>query len=138
MHFFGDGQLWDAIVSRGRKAGVDVVMHGWVRDWFDACPAGAVLLLTSATEGFGNVLIEAAAAGFRSVVSSRAMGAADAVVPGVTGELVVGDSVDAYAAAVVAASRETVGNVEPWLRRFSADSSGGILRDALVQTMNHQ
>ena len=133
LHFFGVGPLHKPIVSRAREAGVDVVMHGWVQDWIDECPAGSVVMLTSIVEGFGNVLVEAAAAGFRSVVSSRCMGAADAVVPGITGELIAGDSVDDYAAAVLATSREAVRNVEPWLRRFSFESSGGILRAALVR-----
>jgi glycosyltransferase involved in cell wall biosynthesis len=137
VHFFGLGPLREAVVSRAREAGVNVVMHGWVRDWFDECPAGAVLLITSVLEGFGNVLVEAAAAGFRSVVSSHCLGAADAVVPGITGELVAGNSAEDYAAAVLATCREAVGDVEPWLQRFSLESSGGILRDALLRTANH-
>jgi len=136
LHFFGGGPLHEAVVSRAQEAGVDVVMHGWVQDWIDKCPTGSVVLLTSIVEGFGNVLVEAAAAGFRSVVSSRCMGAADAVVPGITGELIAGDSADDYAAAVLATSRVAVRDVEPWLRRFSLESSGGILRDALVRVAN--
>jgi glycosyltransferase involved in cell wall biosynthesis len=134
VHFFGAGPLHEAVVSRGREVGVDAVMHGWVEDWFDECPAGSVVLLPSIVEGFGNVLVEAAAAGFKSVVSSRCLGAADAVVPGLTGELTAGDSVEDYAAGVLEACREPVGDVEPWLRRFSAESSGRILRDALTRT----
>jgi glycosyltransferase involved in cell wall biosynthesis len=136
VHFFGVGPLHDAIVDRAREAGVDVVMHGWVNNWVDRCPAGSVVLLTSIVEGFGNVLVEAAAAGFRSVVSSRCMGAADAVVPGITGELIAGDSADEYAAAVLASSREPVRDVEPWLQRFSFESSGGVLRNAMLRTAN--
>jgi glycosyltransferase involved in cell wall biosynthesis len=134
VHFFGTGPLHDAIVSRAREAGVDAVMHGWVQDWFDECPTGSVVLLPSTVEGFANVLVEAAAAGFKSVVSSRCMGAADAVVPGITGELIADDSVDDYAAAVLATTRDAVRDVEPWLRRFSFESSGGVLRDALIRT----
>jgi glycosyltransferase involved in cell wall biosynthesis len=136
LHFFGVGPLHEAVVEHARDAGVDVVMHGWVQDWTDESPAGSVLLLTSIVEGFGNVLVEAAAAGFKSVVSSRAMGAADAVLPGITGELIAGDSADDYAAAVLATSREPVRDIEPWLRRFSFESSGGLLRDALVRVAN--
>jgi glycosyltransferase involved in cell wall biosynthesis len=136
VHFFGGGPLSEAIFSRAREAGVDVVMHGWVQDWFNECPAGSIVLLTSVLEGFGNVLVEAAAVGFRSVVSSRCMGVGDAVVPGITGELTAGDSADDYAAAVLATSRDAVCDVEPWLRRFSFESSGGILRDALIRVAN--
>lgn len=134
VHFFGSGPLCDAIVSRSAEASVDVVMHGWVERWFDHCPPGSVVLLTSVLEGFGNVLVEAAAAGFRSVASSRCMGVADAVLPGITGELIAGDSVGDYAAAVLALSREPVRDVEPWLQRFSFKNSGEILRDALLRT----
>jgi glycosyltransferase involved in cell wall biosynthesis len=135
VHFFGedDGPLREAIISRAREAGVDVVIHGFVHGWIDECPAGSVVLLTSIVEGFGNVLVEAAAGGFKSVVSSRCMGAADAVVPGITGELIAGDSAADYAAAVLRTSRDAVHGIEPWLQRFSFESSGGILRDALVR-----
>jgi glycosyltransferase involved in cell wall biosynthesis len=136
VHFFGVGPLYEAVITRARETGVNVVMHGWVQDWFDHCPAGSIVLLTSALEGFGNVLVEAAGAGFRSVVSSRCMGAADAVIPGITGELIAGDSADDYAAAVLATPREPVRDIEPWLRRSSLESGGGILRDALVRITN--
>jgi len=136
VHFFGGGALSEAIFSRAREAGVDVVMHDWVQDWYDECPAGSIVLLTSVIEGFGIVLVEAAAVGFRSVVSSRCMGVGDAVVPGITGELTAGDSAEDYAAAVLTASHDAVRDVEPWLRRFSFESSGGILRDALVRVAN--
>jgi glycosyltransferase involved in cell wall biosynthesis len=135
LHFFGVGPLEQAVVGRARDSRVDVVMHGWAQDWIAECPAGSVVLLTSIVEGFGNVLVEAAAAGIKSVVSSRCMGAADAVLPGITGELIAGDAPDDYAAAVVACTGGPVGDIEPWLRRFSPESSGRILRDALVRTL---
>lgn len=137
LHLFGDGPLREASIARARQVGVDVVVHDWVEDWIDECPAGSVVLLASIVEGFGNVLVEAAAAGFRSVVSSRCMGAADAVVPGLTGELIAGDSPEEYAAAVLTTSRSVMPDVEPWLRRFSYESSGGILHDALLQVANY-
>lgn len=135
LHFFGVGPLEGAIISRARQAGVKAVMHGWVEDWFDDCPTGSVVLLPSTVEGFGNVLVEAAAAGFKSVVSSRCMGSADAVVPGITGELIAGDSVGEYAAAVLATARDPVRGIEPWLRRFSFEGSGGVLRAALTRAV---
>jgi glycosyltransferase involved in cell wall biosynthesis len=136
LHFFGVGPLHDEIVSRASQAGVDVVMHGWAHNWFDHCPAGSVVLLTSIVEGFPNVLVEAAATGLRSVAASRCFGVADAVVPGITGELAAGNSAEDYAAAILAMSREPVQDIEPWLERFSPENSGRILRDALQQLVD--
>lgn len=131
VHFFGVGPLHEPIVSAGNAAGVGLVMHGWVDNWFDECPVGSVVLLPSLAEGFGNVLVEAAAAGFKSVVSSRCLGAADAVVPGITGELVTGESAEQYAAAVLTIAHEPVRQIDAWLRRFSFENSGATLRAAL-------
>ncbi|WP_445166907.1 glycosyltransferase [Mycolicibacterium sp. Dal123E01] len=136
LHIFGVGPLADAITSRAKEAGVDLVMHGWVQDWFDECPPGSIVLLTSVVEGFGNVLVEAAAAGFRSIVSSRCLGAADAMVPGLTGELIANDSAEDYVAAVRAISREPVSGIETWLQRFTSEGSGRVLREALVRVNN--
>jgi glycosyltransferase involved in cell wall biosynthesis len=132
LHFFGVGPLHDEIVSRARQANVDVVMHGWIHNWFEHCPAGSVVLVTSIVEGFSNVLVEAAATGLRSVAASRCLGVADAVVPGITGELTSGNSAEDYAAAILAMSREPVRDVESWLERFSLENSGRILRDAFL------
>lgn len=133
VHYFGSGPLRDEIVQRAQELGMNAVLHGWVDKWFDECPAGAVVLLPSISEGFGTVLIEASAAGFRSVASSRCRGAADGIIPGITGELTVGDSSADFAAAVLVASRkEEVRGVEAWLQRFSFESSGRSLRGALL------
>ncbi|MHA0286119.1 glycosyltransferase [Mycobacterium sp. C3-094] len=133
VHYFGVGPLHEAILKRANEVGIDVQMHGWVANWFDDCPEGAVVLMTSVVEGFGNVLVEAAAAGFRSVVSSRCRGAADAIIPGITGELIAGDSTEEYANAVLRTLGQSVGDVRMWLERFSSESSGGILRDQMIR-----
>lgn len=134
VHYFGVGDLHDAVIARAEDLGVDVLMHGWVPDWFEACPRGSIVLVPSLVEGFGNVLIEAAAAGFKSVVSSRCMGVADAVIPGITGELITGDSVEEYVEAVLACLRGPAGSAAPWLQRFSLESSGRTLRNAIVNS----
>lgn len=135
LHFFGLGPLHDSILARSRELGVDVIMHGWVESWFEECPRGSVVLLTSAVEGFGNVLVEAAAAGLWSVASSRSMGVADAIVPGITGELAAGDTVADYATAILQIPRDPVAGVEAWLQRFSPESSGKILRATLLRSL---
>jgi glycosyltransferase involved in cell wall biosynthesis len=138
LHFFGSGDLRDAVVARADALGVEVVMHGWAAQWFNECPPCSVVLLPSLTEGFGNVLVEAAAAGFKSVVSSRCLGAADAVVPGITGELISGRSSADYASAILAISREPVRNADAWLQRFSFENSGKALRGQLVDLVSAQ
>lgn len=137
LHYFGIGPLHDAIVDCAATNEIDIVMHGWVDKWFDECPIGSVVLLPSLAEGFGNVLIEAAAAGFNSVISSRCMGSADAIIPGITGEVTAGDTVDDYANAVHTASQYSARtDISPWLNRFSFDSSGHIFRDQLVRVVD--
>lgn len=136
VHFFGSGPLEKSVRARADAAGVDVLMHGWVNNWFAECPPGSVVLLPSIAEGFGNVLIEAAGAGLRSVVSSRCRGGADAVVPGITGELIAGDSPEEYASAVKASVGKGVHGANSWLQRFSRESSGGILRNVLVKLVS--
>jgi glycosyltransferase involved in cell wall biosynthesis len=133
VHYFGSGPLHDEIVQRAQELGVNAVLHGWVDKWFDECPAGTVVLLPSISEGFGTVLIEASAAGFGSVASSRCLGAFDGISSGITGELTVGGSSADFAAAVLVASRkEEVRGVEAWLESFCVASSGRSLRGALV------
>ncbi|NKR41057.1 glycosyltransferase [Rhodococcus hoagii] len=131
VNFFGDGPLRSTLTATAEELGVDTVFHGWVEEWFSACPPGAVVLLPSVTEGFGNVLVEAAAAGMVSVVSSRCIGSADACVPGVTAVLAAGDAVADYTEAVLEAREIEVAGIDGWLDRFSRDTSGRVLLQAL-------
>lgn len=133
LHFFGDGPLRAAVEEAVQNAGVDAKFHGWVEEWFSSSPRSGVVLLTSLAEGFGNVLVEAAAIGLPSVVSSRCLGSADAVVPGITGEFAAGDSAVDYAAAISKAAALTLDSkqIAEWLNRFSAESSGTALRQYL-------
>jgi glycosyltransferase involved in cell wall biosynthesis len=134
--YFGAGPLQNDVRRAAESAGVRVDFAGWVDNWFNQCPVDAVVLLPSITEGFGNVLVEAAASGLKSVASSRCLGAADAIVPGITGVLTMGDSAVAYADGVrearqIDVSRECVDN---WLRRFSVVRSGELLFAVLAET----
>jgi phosphatidylinositol alpha 1,6-mannosyltransferase len=104
--------------SRGVPARTLVVGEGPARDWFaaqvpDAVFAGFqsgddlgravasmdVFFNPSVTETFGNVTLEAMAAGVPAV-AARATGAVDLVEPGVTGFLVPPRDCDAYADAI--------------------------------------
>ena len=124
------------VLAELRRRGVPhkalVIGEGPARDWFEAEAPGAVFagfqsgdnlgravasmdlfFNPSVTETFGNVTLEAMAAGV-PVVAARATGAVDLVTPGETGFLVSPRDVPAYADAIgriVAdpASREAMG-----------------------------
>ncbi|TYQ10704.1 UNVERIFIED_ORG: glycosyltransferase involved in cell wall biosynthesis [Gordonia westfalica J30] len=132
--YFGDGELRESLRARAQELAVDAEFRGWVERWFDDCPSRSVVLLPSVTEGFGNVLVEAAARGVPVVVSSKCLGAADAVVPGITGTLAMDDTVESFTSAVLA-SCSMIGAVNScasgWLARFSPENSTRLLLDVL-------
>lgn len=128
---FGDGPLHGSITRAAELADVEFEFKGWVEDWFTHFPDDAVVLLPSDREGFGNVLVEAAAAGFPSVAVSGALGVADAVVPGLTGELALSARPEDLADAVQRAAVLPVAGVAPWLSRFSVENSVGLLEQLL-------
>ena len=101
--------------------------RGWVTSWFDESAADSVVLLPSVTEGFANVLVEAAAAGIPSVASSRALGVADAMVPNLTGILALDTAPDSLAEAVTRAVDLTPAAAGAWFDRFSPAESGARL-----------
>lgn len=133
---FGGGPLLDEVTAAATRASVRFVHHGWVENWFDHFGDNAVTLLPSDREGFGNVLVEAAAAGYPSVAISGALGVADAVVPGITGELAASSAPADIADALVRASSLTLTNIDPWLARFSTDSSGQDLERVLISAVS--
>ncbi len=131
----GDGPARGALVRRVDELAAPVDFVGWKEPWWAAVPDATCLVLPSTLEGFGNVLVEAAARGIPSVAFSSALGVADAVVPGVTGELVTGHSTADLARGVLRATVIDDDAVGParrkWLERFSVESSTGTLVDAL-------
>jgi glycosyltransferase involved in cell wall biosynthesis len=129
---FGDGPLLAAVTERAEALGVELRHHGWIEDWFDHCGGNAVLLLPSSREGFGNVLVEAAAVGIPSVAASEALGVADAIVPGITGELARSGTPADFAEAVESATRLDLSGIDRWLQRFSTQESGLALEHFIV------
>ena len=134
---FGGGPLLDDVQAAARHENVVFHHRGWVENWFDHFGANAVALLTSSREGFGNVLVEAAAAGYPAVAVSGALGVADAIVPGITGELALSAHPVDLADAILRAADLTLENIEPWLARFSEESSGADLERVLLRVVEH-
>lgn len=120
---FGGGPLLETLQRDAGAAGVDLIHHGWVEDWFASFPPNAVVLLPSYREGFGNVLVEAAARGVPSVAVSGALGISDAIVPGITGEYSLTDDPEDVADAVLAASEIGRISADAWLERFTQEAS---------------
>lgn len=128
--FVGEGPAHAATRQCAQDAGVRAVFREWDPNWPNLVPADSVVLLPSMLEGFGNVLLDAAAAGLPVVVSSRALGSADALLPGITGELVSGDDASDFVNGVLKVSSRVRSEplpIEAWLDRFTRDGSGSQL-----------
>lgn len=130
----GDGPLRESTEVESSRLGLNVSFLGWKEPWWEAVANVDCHVLTTDVEGFANVLVEAAAAGIPSVASSRALGVADAILPGITGELAMEDSPQAYADAVLSAAplvlTSTI-HIGAWLNRFSTTRSTATLLAAL-------
>lgn len=135
---FGAGPMESELRALAAARGVDITFRGWVEDWSAELGPERVdtLLLPSSVEGFGNVCVEATRAGVPVVVCSGALGVADAVVPGITGELAPSAMPTELAAAVIRALELDVSgpHVERWLNRFSVPTSVGVLEGVLRDT----
>jgi glycosyltransferase involved in cell wall biosynthesis len=119
----GDGPLLPAMKQEAARLAVPMEWAGWVQPWTGAVSGARCLLLTSSAEGFGNVLVEAAAAGIPSVASSTALGVGDAIVPGLTGEFALGPNPREFAAAVASVRPTDPAVTAAWLDRFDATAS---------------
>ncbi|WP_084644382.1 glycosyltransferase [Microbacterium gubbeenense] len=135
VHYFGDGNLRELVQAEADRAAVPVRFHGWVNEWFLECDKDSVVLLPSVAEGFGNVLVEAAAVGVPSVATSQALGLADAVVAGVTGELTIDADVEGFADAVERAMALPPIAEEGWLERFSPGTSTDLLVESIQRVL---
>jgi glycosyltransferase involved in cell wall biosynthesis len=104
----------------------------WRDDWWNAIPPDAIVLLPSAIEGLGNVLLQSARRGHMSVAGSAALGTGDAIVPGITGYLAATDSVSAFADAVeLASSANGAGDLQGWLHCHTLGFTARLLDRAL-------
>jgi glycosyltransferase involved in cell wall biosynthesis len=130
---FGAGPLAEDLRRAASASKVKLVEMGWTSAWFREVPAGAVHFLPSDQEGLGNVLVEAAGVGIRSVAYSGALGVADAMVPGITGALVAEPIVRDFADAVESEARKGPCDATEWLKTFSEESSGVAIQSVLAQ-----
>lgn len=133
--FVGDGSLRSQLEDNSAGLPCEVAFHGWVESW-SAVLTGLprpVLLLPSVAEGFGNVLVEAAARGIPSVAPASALGTGEAIVPNVTGIPAVSSSAVHLADAVQRAAGLSLADGRPddWLDWFSAQNSARVLEDVL-------
>jgi glycosyltransferase involved in cell wall biosynthesis len=131
----GVGYLQEEIADRAAAGGIGIAFFGWTPEWWSVVPDATCLVLPSLVEGFGNVLVEAAAAGIPVVASSQALGVADAIVPGVTGDLAVSSDPEDLADAVVrvAESGNDPKAAALWLSRFTVERSSEILARVLAR-----
>jgi glycosyltransferase involved in cell wall biosynthesis len=130
----GDGSLAEDLRRHGELRGVPLEFRGWREPWWDSAADVDCLLLPSAYEGLGNVFVEAAAARIPSVSCSCALGVADAIVPGLTGELVLGSEPRELADGVLrAVASRGADPLSGWLSRFSVETSTALLLEVLTR-----
>lgn len=127
-----------ALTAHAEAADVPVESPGWVDDWAAATPAGSVVVLPSYREGFGNILVEAAQAGFPSVAVSNSFGVGDALVPGLSGQFALAGTAEALADAVESAARIDMSHAQKWSQRFSTAESGRLLTAALSSAIQRK
>jgi glycosyltransferase involved in cell wall biosynthesis len=134
IEFYGQGPEERDLRKLAAEYNLEATFHGWVDRWYEHIPNDGIVLMTSSMEGFGNILVEAAAMSVPSVVSSKALGVADACIPNVTAQLVMGEKPIDYANGIMAASEMVIPDISRWLTRFSDDTVGDLLIRIIEET----
>lgn len=131
----GAGPLHDEVAASIAATSAPVEVAGWQQDWRSLAARGDVLVLPSLQEGFGNVLVEAAECGLRTVAVSQALGVADALIHEVTGVLAASGSADHLADGVTRAltlPEPDLALVQRWSGRFTAAEAAEVLERVVV------
>lgn len=102
LWILGEGPLKGALEKRASDRGVrdHVKFLGFRSNPFDFMRRATVFALTSAYEGFGNVIVEALACGAPVVATDCPYGPREIIEPGKTGFLVPPDDIEGLAAAI--------------------------------------
>lgn len=102
LDFVGDGELRPTLERRARDLGLQgsVRFLGFQVDPYPLMERADVLVLSSDSEGFGNVLVEALHAGLRAVSTDCGAGVHDILVEDRYGTIVPTDDAPALAAAI--------------------------------------
>jgi glycosyltransferase involved in cell wall biosynthesis len=105
----GEGSCRSAIEQQARDLGIEnrLFLHGFVSDPRAYYEHADLHLLSSIAEGFGNVIVEALAAGTPVVSTDCPSGPREILCDGQFGKLVPVGDVDAMAQAIVAALTES-------------------------------
>lgn len=121
----GDGPLRQAVESSIARLHAPIRLAGFLNqtEMARAYAASDVLVVPSLSETWGLVVNEAMACGLPAVVSDGVGCAPDLVVPGVTGEMFLADSVDALAGHLVALGRDS-----RYRERLAANAIGHVRR----------
>jgi glycosyltransferase involved in cell wall biosynthesis len=99
---FGEGDLRPALERQVKHLSLTkrVLLPGFREDVLSLMKTADLFVMSSVTEGLGSAVLDAMAMGL-PVVGTTAGGIPEAVVPGVTGELVAPSEPDSLAAAIV-------------------------------------
>lgn len=126
------GPLSDRLAAFAASMGVGFrSVAGAAHPYLEIGPR-AVGLLPSPRQGSGDELVRAAARGLPSVALSTALGVADGIIPGVTGQLALDDDPRSVADAVEAAASLVIEDIDGWLKRFTADDSTASLVEVIA------
>lgn len=109
LDIYGSGELEERMKDEIRWSSLSetVTMHGFVEDVSQVYAETDILLLTSITEGFPMVIIEAMRCGVPVVSTDCPSGPAEVIETGKTGMLVPLDDDSAYVDAVCRLMRDT-------------------------------